>query len=177
MSHPLARLDRRPSAAAPGVIPRGCRLGISLCLGVVAVLVGCGPSGFTFHPVSGKLTIDGKVPANVQISLYPVGGKGPIASGTVDAASGQFQLTSNGGVNKPVGKGAVAGKYKVVLNASSAGAGGMSPEDAMKQYQGIGQGKAPAAPKATFPKEFGSASTSPKEVEIKAGPNSLDLAL
>lgn len=177
MSHSLARLDRRSGAVSLGAISLGRRLGVSLCLGVFALLVGCAPSGFTFHPVSGKLTIGGKVPSNVQISLYPVSGNGPIASGTVDAATGQFQLTSSGGVNKPVGKGAVAGKYKVVLNSSSGGAGPMSPEDAMKQYQGIGQGKAPAAPKATFPKEFGSASTSPKEVEIKAGPNSLDLAL
>ena len=148
-----------------------------LALGAVVAFAGCGPAGFTFHPVSGKLTIDGKVPSNVQVSLYPVSGKGPIASGTVDASSGQFQLTSSGGVNKPSGKGAVAGKYKVVLNSSSGAAGGMSPEDAMKQYQGIGQGKSPAAPKASFPKEFGSASTSPKEVEVKAGPNTIDLAL
>ena len=142
---------------------------------LLAAAVGCGEAGPSFHPVSGKLTIGGKVPANVQISLYPVGGKGPIASGTVDSSSGQFTLTSSAGVGKAPGKGAVAGKYKVVLNSASGGAG--SPEEMMKQYSGGGGGKAPSTPKPSFPNEFGSASTSPKEVEIKSGPNSLDLAL
>lgn len=177
MSRSIARLAT-PFQAAPtaGESLRRLIPVAVLSIVVVSAMVGCGPAGFTFHPVSGKLTIGGKVPSNVQVSLYPVGGKGPIASGAVDAATGQFQLTSSGGANKPSGKGAVAGKYKVVLN-SSGGAPGMTPDQAMKQYQQTGQGKAPAAPKAEFPKEFGSASTSPKEVEIKAGPNTLDLAL
>lgn len=147
----------------------------AVALAVLALggMSGCGSSEFTFHPVSGKLSIGGKVPPNVQVSLYPVSGKGPIASGAVDA-NGQFTLTSSGGVGKPSGKGAVAGKYKVVLNTGGGAAG--STEEMMKQYSG-GGGKAPAAPTASFPKEYGSASTSPKEVEIKAGPNSLDLAL
>lgn len=141
----------------------------------LSAAVGCGPAGPSFNPVSGKLTIGGKVPANLQVSLYPVDGKGPIASGTVDSSSGQFTLTSSAGVGKAPGKGAVAGKYKVVLNSAGGGAG--SPEEMMKKYSGGGAGKAPSAPKPDFPKEFGSASTSPKEVEIKSGPNSLDLAL
>jgi len=116
------------------------------------------------------------VPANVQVSFYPVDGKGPIASGNVDAGTGRYDLTSSGGVGKPAGKGAVAGKYKVVLNAGGA-AGAASPEAMMAQYSGNNQGKAPAAPKAAFKKEYGSASTSPKEVEVKSGTNSIDLDL
>ena len=83
---------------------------------------GCGAGGPAFHPVSGKLTIDGQVPASVQVSFYPVDGKGPIASGLVDAGTGRYELTSSGGVGKPAGKGAVVGKYKVVLNAGSSAA-------------------------------------------------------
>ena len=169
----MVSTSRQRSAAAPSVSFRRPLLVAGLLVLVAAV--GCAPAGPSFHPVSGKLTVGGKVPANVQISLYPVDGKGPIASGTVDSSSGQFTLTSSGGVGKAAGKGAVAGKYKVVLNSSSGGTG--SPEEMMKQYSGGGAGKAPSAPKASFPKEFGSASTSPKEVEIKSGPNSLDLAL
>ena len=78
---------------------------------------GCGVGGPAFHPVSGKLTIDGQIPANVQVSFSPVDGKGAIASGNVDAGTGRYELTSSGGVGKPAGKGAVIGKYKVVLNA------------------------------------------------------------
>ena len=148
----------------------------ALLLGAVALVVaGCGAGGPSFSPVGGKLTVDGKVPANVQVSFYPVDGKGPIASGNVDAGTGRYDLTSSGGVGKPAGKGAVAGKYKVVLNAGGA-AGAASTEAMMAQYSG-NQGKAPAAPKAAFKKEYGSASTSPKEVEVKSGTNSIDLDL
>jgi hypothetical protein len=116
------------------------------------------------------------VPANVQVSFYPVDGKGPIASGNVDAGTGRYDLTSSGGVGKPAGKGAAAGKYKVVLSAVGGGAG--SNEAMMAQYSGANnQGKAPAAPKASFKSEYGSASTSPKEVEVKSGTNAIDLNL
>ena len=104
----------------------------ALLLGAVALVVaGCGAGGPSFNPVGGKLTVDGKVPANVQISFYPVDGKGPIASGNVDAGTGRYDLTSSGGVGKPAGKGAVAGKYKVVLNASGGGGGGAGSPEAM----------------------------------------------
>jgi len=148
----------------------------ALLLGAVALVVaGCGAGGPAFNPVGGKLTVDGKVPANVQVSFYPVDGKGPIASANVDAGTGRYDLTSSGGVGKPAGKGAVAGKYKVVLNAGGA-TGAASPEAMMAQYSG-NQGKAPVQPKAAFKKEYGSASTSPKEVEVKSGANSIDLDL
>ena len=150
----------------------------ALLLGGVAILVaGCGAGGPSFQPVSGKLTIDGQIPPNVQVSFYPVDGKGPIASGNVDAGTGRYELTSSGGVGKPAGKGAVAGKYKVVLNAGASAAA--STEAMMAQYSGGdgSKGKAPAMPKASFKKEFGSASTSPKEVEVKSGANVIDLAL
>ena len=143
---------------------------------VVMVVAGCGVGGPAFHPVSGKLTIDGQIPANVQVSFYPVDGKGPIASGNVDAGTGRYELTSSGGVGKPAGKGALTGKYKVVLNVGGSTAG--SNEAMMAQYSGgNNQGKAPAIPKASFKKEFGSASTSPKEVDVKSGANAIDLAL
>ena len=62
------------------------------------------------------------------------------------------------------------------INAGSSAAG--SNEAMMAQYSGgNNQGKAPAIPKASFKKEFGSASTSPKEVEVKSGANAIDLAL
>ena len=150
-----------------------------LVMGVALAAAGCGAGGPSFNPVGGKLTIDGKVPENVQVSFYPVDGKGPIASGTVDAATGRYDLTSSGGVGKPAGKGAVAGKYKVVLNAGSGAGGASSAEAMMAQYSGGngGKGKSPAVPKASFKKEYSAASTSPKEVEVKSGANAIDLDL
>jgi hypothetical protein len=150
----------------------------ALLLGCAALVVaGCGAGGPACQPVSGKLTVEGKVPANVQVSFYPVDGKGPIASGVVDAGTGRYELTTSAGVGKPAGKGAVAGKYKVVLNAG--GGGNASQAEAMMaQYGGGGGGgKAPAMPKAAFKKEYGSSSTSPKEVEVKSGANTIDLDL
>lgn len=153
-----------------GVLP------VALLAALSLGLTGCGAGGPVCHPASGKLTIGGQVPSGVLVSLYPVSGSGPIASGVVDASTGQFTLTTAGRVGKPAGQGAVAGKYKVVLSAGG-GSAGPSPEEMMKQYSNIGSKKEPAAPKASFPKEFGSPATSPKEVEIKSGPNTLDLAL
>lgn len=151
-----------------------------LLLGAVALVgTGCGGGGPSFQPVSGKLTIDGKVPANVQVSFYPVDGKAPIASGNVDAGTGRYELTSSNGVGKAPGKGAVAGKYKVVLNVAAGGGGPQQAEAMMAQYSGgdAAKGKSPAMPKAPFKKEFGSSSTSPKEVEVKSGANAIDLDL
>ncbi len=142
---------------------------------VIGLVVGCAPAGPAFNPVSGKVTIGGQLPSGVQISFYPLDSKQPIASGSIDAATGRYELTSSAGT-KGRGKGAVAGKFKVVLNAAASGGGAPgSPEAMMAQYSG--GGKAPAVPKATFPKEYGSASTSPKEVEVKSGQNTIDLEL
>jgi len=161
--------------ASASACPSRRTLAVTASLVAVGLVLasGCGPAGPAFQPVGGKLTIGGKAPSGVQVSFYPVDGKGPIASGSVDAATGRYDLTSSGGVGKPAGKGAVAGKYKVVLN-SSGGAGGAGTQEAMMAQYG-GGGKAPAVPKAAFPKEYGAASSSPKEVEVKSGQNTIDL--
>ena len=160
------------------LLPSRRSLGVTVSLVAAGVMFisGCGPAGPSFQPVGGKLTVEGKTPSGVQISFYPVSGKGPIASGTVDAATGRYDLTSSGGVGKAAGKGAVAGKYKVVLNAGGGAGGAAGSAEAMKAQYG-GGGKAPTVPKASFPKEYGSASTSPKEVEVKSGANTIDLDL
>lgn len=66
----------------------------------------------------------------------------------------------------------MTGKFKVVL-AQMAGA---TTQDAAAQYQS-GGGKAPGVTKASFPEEFLSAETSTKEVEVKSGPNIINLDL
>lgn len=72
---------------------------------LVMVVAGCGVGGPAFHPVSGKLTIDGQIPANVQVSFFPVDGKGPIASGNVDAGTGRYEPAAAVGSASPPERG------------------------------------------------------------------------
>lgn len=128
---------------------------------------GCGQSGPALNSVSGKLTIGGEPAKNIQISFYPspANPTQPIASAQVDA-SGNFVLFSGGSDRK----GAVTGKFKIVLAQMA----GTTTQDAAAQYQS-GGGKAPGVTKASFPEEFLSAETSTKEVEVKSGPNIINL--
>lgn len=128
---------------------------------------GCKPAGPDVHPVTGKLTIDGQPAQNVQIALYPAGGSGQMATGRVDAGGGFSLVTGNKGA-----KGAMVGKYKVVLTPIEE-----SSMEADAARYASGKGKPPTPPKAEFPKEYLSAESSPKEVEVKPGPNTIDIAL
>jgi hypothetical protein len=134
---------------------------------VAAIAAGCKPAGPDVHPVTGTLTIGGQPAQNVQIALYPADGSAQMATGRVDA-SGRFALvTGNKGA-----KGAMAGKYKVVLTPYEES----SMEADAARYTS-GKGKSPTPPKASFPKEYLAPDSSPKEVEVKPGPNTIDLAL
>jgi len=134
---------------------------------VAAIAAGCKPAGPDVHPVTGTLTIGGQPAQNVQIALYPADASAQMATGRVDA-SGRFALvTGNKGV-----KGAMAGKYKVVLTPFEES----SMEADAARYTS-GKGKSPTPPKASFPKEYLAPDSSPKEVEVKPGPNTIDLAL
>lgn len=133
----------------------------------IALLAGCGPSGPAVQPVSGTLTIDGSPAKNVQVVFHPVDAGGLMASGQVDA-SGVYSLRSgNTGA-----KGALVGKYKVVLSPFEE----ESMDAAAARYtSGTGKPTAPAKP--AFPKEYLAPSTTPKEVEVKPGPNTIDIAI
>lgn len=140
-----------------------------LALGVivVAAIAGCRPAGPALFPVSGTLTVGGQPAQNVQVAFYPAAGSAQMATGRVDA-SGRFALvTGNKGL-----KGAMPGKYKVVLTPYEES----SMEADAARYTS-GKGKSPSPPKASFPKEYLAPDTSPKEVEVKPGPNTIDLAL
>jgi hypothetical protein len=80
-------------------------------------------------------------------------------------ATGKFTIITNGD------KGANPGKYKVVLTTQSAAAntgGAYSLEEAMKQSGQYAKTGGPPKPAALpFPVEWGSATTSPKDVEVK----------
>ena len=133
----------------------------------IVVLAGCGPSGPAVQPVSGTLTIDGSPAQNVQVVFHPVDAGGLMASGQVDAGGVYTLRSGNAGA-----KGALVGKYKVVLSPFEA----ESMEAATARYtSGTGKPAAPAKP--AFPKEYLAPSTTPKEVEVKPGPNTIDIAI
>lgn len=149
------------------VIRSTCSLLVALgiaCLG----FMGCsGPSGPKTVPVKGTLTINGQPAKDVMITFSPLDPKSPVAAGEVKGGSFELFAGSQGA------KGAVPGKYKVVLTQKQPE---MSPEEAAKQYgQGAGGPPKPAA--LSFPEKYTQATTSDKEVEVKAGPNDIKIEI
>ena len=134
---------------------------------LLASLAGCQPAGPAVQPVSGTLTIGGSPAAKVQVVFHPLDAGGLMASGQVDA-NGVYTLRSG----SQGAKGALVGKYKVVLSPLEDD----SMEAATARYtSGTGKPAAPAKP--AFSKDYLSATTSPKEVEVKTGPNTIDIAV
>lgn len=132
-------------------------------------------SGPKVHPVNGKLTIDGKPPSGVTITFHPVDASGEAASGRVDE-QGNFKLYSGNQGRE----GAAIGKYKVVLTqttAASAGAADYMKGGPKKGRDSTGGAAVPGMPAATFPKEYMSATTSPKEVEVTSGTNEITIEI
>jgi hypothetical protein len=135
-------------------------------------VVGCGPGGPATHEVTGKVTIGGEPAKDLNITFSPVSPDGEMASGSV-GADGTYTLFT-GAQGTP---GAVAGKYKVVLTEAQADMG--TAEDAMPDYMETGTDPtaAPEAEAGGIPSEYTSAETSPKEVEVKPGPNTIDIEI
>ena len=139
-------------------------------------LAGCsssGPSALPLYPVTGTFVVGGKPLKDTIVQLVPSDpeSKAKPGIGRTDA-EGKFMIRTNGD------KGANPGKYKVVLGTGaddSASKGPMSVEDASKmsgQYV-----KSKGIPTATlpFPKEWASAKTSPKEIEVVKGPVTVNI--
>jgi hypothetical protein len=126
---------------------------------------GCEPAGPKVYPVKGKLTINGMPAKDVQLSFYPVASEGTVGS-SVLSPDGSYEIIS-GNEGRP---GIPQGKYKVVLQASQT----LGKEAAMARYGGAG-GAPPAAPEMSFPKEYAASDTSPKEVEVKAETNTINI--
>jgi hypothetical protein len=134
--------------------------------GVVGLcLAGCGPGGPKTCTVKGKLTIKGQPGKGVGIAFAPIDSKSQLASGAT-TADGSYELfTGNKGI-----PGAMLGKYKVVLSPPAAAAA-----DPSQRYT---QGGGPAKiDDSLVPTEWQSAATSPKEVEVKAGANEINIEL
>jgi hypothetical protein len=128
----------------------------------LAWLVGCGASGPTTYPVSGKVTIDGEPAKEVRVDFYPVDSTNQMASGQV-SENGTYTLFT-GQIGK---EGAMAGKYKVVL----------APLTTDTSYMDSGTDPTTQPQEGAVPEEYTKESTTPKEVEVKPGPNSIDIEI
>jgi hypothetical protein len=146
------------------------RLQLVSLFGLAALVLGCsGTSGPALNPVSGKVTIGGQPAKNVLVTFQPTDAKLPAASGRVDD-TGTYSLSSG----STGGKGAAAGTYKIVLQQL-----GPSLAEMEAAYSG-GSGKQsapPAGAQASFPDEYKEASTSPKEVTVTSGTNTINIEL
>ena len=143
-------------------------LGVVLLASLLAPL-GCGESKPKQYPVSGKVIVEGKPLADVGIFFVPAigGDKAQNFSGKT-GSDGSYSLSDSADQSS----GALPGKYKVVL----ALAGDAFQKQMMASMTAPGQGGPPQIT-TPFPKEYQSAETSPKEVEVKAESNTIDITI
>ena len=140
---------------------------VVLVAALLFVNSGCpgGPTKAVLHPVSGKVTVGGKPLADCTIQFVGTGTEAVSFNGKL-GKDGTYSL-----VDPTDGRaGAAAGKYKVVLMGSPDAA-----MEAMKTMKGPQSG--PPTVTAPFPAEYSAVETSPKEVEVKAGSNSIDIVI
>lgn len=138
-------------------------------LGVcVLAIAGCGPAGPATIPVSGTVTKGGQPIAFVTVTLMGTDGNF-IPTGESDA-SGKFTIAL-----APSGKkGAMPGKYKVVLAGGTNAPITSTPD---KPYNPYGSGQAPKAVEKPYGKEWEAEATSPLEVEVKSGMSPIEIKL
>lgn len=169
------------------------RIGIRkefLLLACAIFVAGCGGTGKpATYPVKGKITGAKESLAGAIIQFSPVEpSKAAFSSGKI-AQDGTYQIATLDGRS-----GAEAGKYKIVLSlgteamravmakgpkmvkdTSSPGGGPKMPMG-MPNAKGGGKTMVPQFD-FPFPSEYASAATSPKEVEVKSGQNTIDISL
>lgn len=128
---------------------------------VLAVfLSGCGGSGLGTHPVSGTVTIDGQPATDMRVDFHPVDPANQMASGTLDSG-GKYSLFT-GQTGAP---GAMAGRYKVVL----------TPTMTDTSYMDGPAAGPPREQAGGVPAEYTSVDTTPEEVEVRAGNNTINI--
>jgi hypothetical protein len=130
-------------------------LGLGL---LVATWAGCGADA-SLAPVSGTVTADGQPVQGGVVTFAPIqseGTGGKPAVGEV-GTNGTFQLGTNA-----AGDGAAVGRHRVIYSAPT--------PDAAPAEEGKHAEAPPASPyEGLMPKEA--------EVEVKAGPNQIDIEL
>jgi hypothetical protein len=133
------------------------------CVAVLAVfLSGCDGSGLATHPVSGTVTVDGQPATDMRVDFHPVDPSNQMASGTLDSGGKYTLFTGQTGT-----PGAMAGRYKVVL----------TPTMADTSYMDGPAAGAPQGQSGGVPSEYTSVDTTPEEVEVTAGSNTINIEI
>lgn len=141
------------------------RIVASILIAVCAAAVGCGggPDLPPAYPTKGKVTVQGAPLSGYLVSFVSSDGKSG-ASAYV-GADGSYSLETLDG--RP---GCEAGKYKIVIRPGTEAA-----QAAMKNM--MSGAKGPPKMESKVPATYSAAGTSPKEVEVKAAPNVIDIAI
>jgi hypothetical protein len=156
-----------------------------LFLGALAVTAsGCGRTAFTFYPVEGTVTKDGRPLRDIEVVFLAdpdTGTVGPRASGRTDEA-GHYRLRTDRGED-----GVVAGKHVVLIIDLEAAKGQMlhhirgpqrkeatqrfSPEIAKRLQDEL----KPAADAPRVPPSYGRINETPLRVEVRPEAQVIDL--
>ena len=147
------------------------------CLLLMMTLAGCssssGPAALPLYPVTGTFIVNGKPLKDTLVQLVPTApdSKSKPGIGKTDG-EGKFMIRTNGD------KGANPGKYKVVLGTGvddAASKGPVSIEEASKMSGQFAKTRGIPQQTLPFPKEWASAKTTPKEVEVVKGPITVNI--
>ena len=139
----------------------------SVLIALCATAIGCGGGADLppIYPVKGKITLQGSPLSNYIVSFVPdkgdIGGSGNLGS------DGSYSLSTVDG--RP---GCTLGKFKVVLRPRM---DLDSAQEAMKNMKPLSKGQ--SKEKSKLPDTYGAPGTSPKEVEVKAESNVIDIAI
>jgi hypothetical protein len=114
-------------------------------------LVGCGPRETPTHPVAGKVVVDGKPAAGVQVAFVPLAKPSDIEANptATTGKDGAFKLTT-----RAKDDGAPAGEYKVVLS--------WTVQDGPNEDPRI---------RKLLPDQYAAAGSTPLKATVQAGPN------
>jgi hypothetical protein len=130
---------------------------VAVCISA-SVLIAAGCSGPNAASVSGSVTLDGQPLTTGMVSFYPDGGNGAPASGSIDS-SGNYSLSTGTDV------GLAPGKYVAIVVAT---------KEPPQPYDKTGSENPPIP---ITPGKYASTTTSDLHVEVKAGKNTVPLAL
>ena len=136
---------------------------------VVLLVAGCGGGGVSgTSPVKGKVTYNGQAVEGATVSFYSEADGVRPAVG-VSASDGMYELKTLDTT------GAMPGKYTVLVSKTDIPAE-LTREVSMEEAA-ANAGKPLPQPKDLLPPKYRDAAQTPLKVEVKAGDNTIDLAL
>jgi len=136
----------------------------------------------TFHPVQGRVTLDGKPLAGARVALHQVDGQASRVFTATSDSQGKYQIQALYSTGKYPG--APRGRYKVTVIKVAAAE--LSEEEFDRQYQktieATSEGGVPDQagldePAYLVSARYSSIQSTPFEIEVRAGPNAFNLEL